>query len=35
MHSAIEAFERRMGRRLYVVAVGIVGAVALLRHFWT
>lgn len=35
MHSALDAFERRMTRRLYAVGVGIVVAVALLRHFWT
>jgi hypothetical protein len=35
MHSVIEAFERRLTRRLYAVGVGIVVAVALLRHFWT
>lgn len=34
MHSAIEAFERCMTLRLYAVAVGIVVAVALRRHFW-
>jgi hypothetical protein len=34
MHSAIEAFERRMTLRLYVVGVGIVLAQGLLRHFW-
>jgi hypothetical protein len=35
MHSAIEAFERRMTRRLYAVGVTYVVAVALLRRFWT
>lgn len=35
MHSAIEAFERRMTRRLYAVAVAVLLAEALLRHFWT
>ena len=33
MRSAIEAFERRMTRRLYAVAVAVVLAQALLRHF--
>jgi hypothetical protein len=33
--SAMEAFERRMTLRLYAVGVGIVAAVALLRHFRT
>lgn len=35
MHSALEAFERRMTRRLYAVGVVYVISVALLRHFWT
>ncbi|SIO39856.1 hypothetical protein SAMN05444172_1605 [Burkholderia sp. GAS332] len=35
MHSAIEAFEHRMTRRLYAVGVAIALAEALLRHFWT
>jgi hypothetical protein len=35
MQSALDAFERRMTLRLYAVGVGIVVAVALLRHFWT
>ena len=35
MQSALDAFERRMTLRLYAVSVGIVIAVALLRHLWT
>ena len=35
MHSALEAFERRMTRGLYAVGVLYLIAVALLRHFWT
>jgi hypothetical protein len=35
MHSAIEAFERRLTRKLYAVAIAVVLAQALLRHFWT
>jgi hypothetical protein len=35
MHSAIEAFERRMTRRLYAVGVAVVIAQALMRHYWT
>jgi len=35
MHSAIEAFERRMTRRLYAVGVAVVLAEALVRHVWT
>jgi hypothetical protein len=34
MRSEVDAFERRMTRRLYAVAVVVV-AQALLRHFWT
>ena len=35
MHSALDAFERRMTRRLYAVGVAVVLAEALLRRFWT
>ncbi|MGF6880370.1 hypothetical protein OKW35_009904 [Paraburkholderia sp. MM5477-R1] len=35
MQSVIEAFERRMTRRLYAVAVAVILAEALLGHFWT
>jgi hypothetical protein len=34
MRSEVDAFERRMTRRLYAVAVVVVVAQALLRHFW-
>lgn len=34
MHSAIEAFERRMTLRLYAFGVAVVVGTALLRHFW-
>ncbi len=33
--SSLDAFERRMTRLLYAVAVAIVLALALLWHFWT
>jgi hypothetical protein len=35
MHSALDAFERRMTRRLYAVAIAAVLAQAMLRHFWS
>ena len=35
MHSAIEAFERRITWRLYAVGITIVLAEALLRRLWT
>jgi hypothetical protein len=34
MHSVLDAFERRMTRRLYAVGVAIVLAVTLLWRFW-
>jgi hypothetical protein len=33
MHSALEAFERRMSRRIYAVGLVILVAEALIRHF--
>jgi hypothetical protein len=35
MHSALEAFERRMTCKMYAAGVVYVIAVEVLRHFWT